>query len=235
MKIMITLVDDNQNDIDILMAQLNSYPLKKDINFEVSAFINSLDLDILNPETVLYILDIDMPNLNGFALAKQIQEKNSKAIIIFCSQHTNLVFDSFKINTCYFIRKTNLSEDFVYALDKSLRIINDLYSQYLYNYNNKITLIYYSDILYFEVNHNDLFIQLKNGERLKERKTMKKLLSELSTLQFIQIHYSFLVNCYYVKTIEADKIILANNEELPIAKVHIKEIKKKYLTFLSSR
>lgn len=39
MKIMITLVDDNQNDIDILMAQLNSYALKNDINFEVSAFI----------------------------------------------------------------------------------------------------------------------------------------------------------------------------------------------------
>ncbi|MEG0077102.1 MAG: response regulator transcription factor [Anaerorhabdus sp.] len=236
MNITTFIIDDSNNDIKTLSSILKSFQHdSNNISFHVKTFLDTEYEAMLLEIAVLYFIDIDMPAISGFDLARKIKANNNKAIIIFVSQHSDLVFESYRLETCYFIRKSNLIDDFGFAMDKTLSILEDKYSEYLYSSGASTQMIKYSDILYFEINYNDLFIHLSNGNVLKERKTMKKLSSEITSLNFIQTHYSFLVNALYIDNITEHFILLKAGNPLPITKSRYTSIKKEYLRYLGKR
>lgn len=100
------LVDDNEQDLNILKLKFNS--IKEPI-YEVTCFNNPQDENIFKIPADLYVFDIDMPKVTGFELAKKINELSNTASVIFCSQHDDLVFESFRLNFNYFIRKAQFN------------------------------------------------------------------------------------------------------------------------------
>jgi DNA-binding LytR/AlgR family response regulator len=110
MIIQCALVDDSLNDIQIIKNTVFYLCYGTDTMIQISSFQTPSDTNILNPFD-MYILDIDMPDMNGFDLANKIYEKYPNAVIIFCTMHDNLVYDSFRLNAFYFVRKNNLEED----------------------------------------------------------------------------------------------------------------------------
>ena len=117
MIIQCALVDDSLNDIQIIKNTVFYLCYGTDIIIQITSFQSSSDTEILNSFD-MYILDIDMPDMNGFDLANKIYEKYPNAVIIFCTMHDNLVYDSFRLNAFYFVRKNNLEEDLSYSLKK---------------------------------------------------------------------------------------------------------------------
>ncbi|MEG0176588.1 MAG: LytTR family DNA-binding domain-containing protein [Bacilli bacterium] len=235
MQIKTVIVDDNEKDLSTLLTCFNFIENESIIQFDITTYSdNEINENIIN-DYLLYILDIDMPFINGFDLARKINEANKNAIIIFCSQHADLVFDSFSLEASYFIRKSYIESDFKKALDKVINILKSRYKQYEYVNRTNIRILNYFEIAYFEVNYNDLYIHLFNGEILKERKTMKKLVTEIANNNFIKIHYSFLVNAEAIDSIYDSRIKLKNGIELPVSQNKIKSIKQNYLIYMSRR
>ncbi|MEG2993675.1 MAG: response regulator transcription factor [Bacilli bacterium] len=236
MNITTFIIDDSNNDIKTLSSILKSFQHdSNNISFHVKTFLDTEYEAMLLEIAVLYFIDIDMPAISGFDLARKIKANNNKAIIIFVSQHSDLVFESYRLETCYFIRKSNLVDDFHFAMEKVTHTLYLKYSTYCITTSSSLRSVNYTDIVYFEINYNDLYIHLSNGEVLKERKTMKKLLSEISNSNFIQIHYSFYVNSQNINIIEENQVRLISGEILPITKSKYSTIRKEYLKHLSSR
>ena len=55
-------------------------------------------------------LDIDMPQVNGFDIAEQMNRKG-KVFIIFVTMHDELVYSSIRFQPFRFIRKSHLTEE----------------------------------------------------------------------------------------------------------------------------
>ncbi|SJZ66676.1 LytR/AlgR family response regulator transcription factor [Anaerorhabdus furcosa] len=235
MNIKTIIIDDNLSDINSLTMNLDAYSNDSSVNFDYVSFSDIQYEELLETNGLLYILDIDMPSINGFELAEKIKRNNPRAIIIFCSQHANLVFESLRLETSFFIRKSNLIDDFNHAIEKCITILNDKYTEYSYNSNGLLKTIYYYDIEYFEVNLNDLYIHLSNGEKLKERKTMKKVISDINNDNFIQTHYSFYINASHIESINENAVVLKSKVELPITKSRYSLAKKEFLQYLARR
>jgi DNA-binding LytR/AlgR family response regulator len=179
----------------------------------------------------VYILDIDMPDLNGFELANKIYEKYPKAVIIFCTMHDNLVYDSFRLNAFYFVRKSNLEEDLSYSLKKYISLrTNDTY---IARTPAGIEKIPFDRIIYFEVVHNDMYIHLLDNSEIRERKSMQKLADELSSSGFVLIGKSFLVNMKHIQKINDCKAYLSNGQNIDIPKAQFSSVYKAYLIHLS--
>ena len=225
------IVDDDINDLNRIAKLINSLSRESDSSFDIDSCNNP---ENLNPSKKydLYILDIDMPELNGFALANNIYEKDSDAVIIFCSNHDDLVFDSFKLNAFYFVRKSFLKDDLILALRKFISKKFMLNAEYIYKSNQTVIKIPLKDVIYFEISGNDLYI-CTSAKEYRERKSMKQLREDLHVNYFVQINQSFLVNANYIDEISGSKALLKNGLSFDIPRRSIKDVRNEYLKFLS--
>ena len=230
MIIQCALVDDSLNDIQIIKNTVFHLCYGTDTIIQISSFQTPSDTDILNPFD-MYILDIDMPDMNGFDLANKIYEKYPNAVIIFCTMHDNLVYDSFRLNAFYFVRKNNLEEDLSYSLKKYISLrTNDTY---IARTSAGIEKIPFDKIIYFEVAHNDLYIHLEDNSEIRERKSMQKLGTEIGSAGFVLIGKSFLVNMQHIQKINNCKAYLSNGQIIDIPKAQFSSVYKTYLMYLS--
>lgn len=230
MIIQCALVDDRLNDIQIIKNTIFHLCYGTGIMIQVTSFQNPTDEKIVGFFD-MYILDIDMPDLNGFELANRIYKKNSRAVIVFCTMHDNLVYDSFRLNAFYFVRKNNLEEDLAYSIKKYLSLHSS--NTYIVKTAFGIEKIPLEQIIYCEVVHNDMYFHLENSNEIRERKSMQKLSVELISMGFIQIGKSFLVNMKHITRISDYKAVLSNNQSISIPKTQYSSVCKKFLVYSS--
>ena len=169
--------------------------------------------------------------MNGFELANKIYEKYPEAVIIFCTMHDNLVYDSFRLNAFYFVRKSNLEEDLSYSLKKYISLRT--HDTYIARTSTGIEKIPFDKIIYFEVAHNDLYIHLLDNSEIRQRKSIQKLGTEINSAGFVQIGKSFLVNMRHIQKIKDYSAVLSNGQIIEIPKSQFSSVYKAYLIHLS--
>ena len=85
----IAICDDNREILLFLKPALNTLFGQYTTDFEIFCFISGkalLEAHKRNNFDVIF-LDIDMPNVTGFDVAKTIREEFSKCYIIFITSH----------------------------------------------------------------------------------------------------------------------------------------------------
>jgi DNA-binding LytR/AlgR family response regulator len=150
--------------------------------------------------------------------------------MIFCTNHNDLVFTAFEINTFFFVRKDHLEEDLRKAFDKYFRTCYR--GLFQINDNRQIPL---TKISFLEVSGNNLTITLQDGKEIETRKTLKASLEQVPSDQFIQISKYCVVNLGYVQDVRGMNCILSNGKKLQISRSRKKEVLEKFDQFLASR
>ena len=238
--IKIAICDDEKVLADFLSAIFNDKFNKLQACVEISVFYQSstmLDHKDFNNFDIVF-LDIDMPNLNGFELAKKIRECcNNNVKIIFISAMYDLVYESFEYQPFYFIKKS--SDDIlvneIYHLCEKISNIHKFSKKIIVNtceYGN--LEISTNKILYVKSEKHYLLYYLVNSHTpLKERNTISQKENDLLPCLFAKNHQRFLVNLYHIKKIdiESNKILLNNNVNIPISRSFKKNILNKYKSF----
>lgn len=192
--------------------------------------INNILCDIV-------FLDIDMPEMNGFDIAKILNNIRPDITIIFVSSFDNFVFESFEYHPFRFVRKSNLKEDIDSALNAYQREIERKKDVYFFKTNEAERSVKTSDIMYFESMGHDIFIYTVDGnfkiKRERDRNmTVKFITEKFENKGFIRVHKSFLVNYRYIHTINYSNIILKNNLKININPRKANDIKKIYQKFV---
>ena len=77
----------------------------------------------------------------------------------------------------------------------------------------------------------DLYIHLSNGSELKERKSLKQVISELPENLFLQPSSSYLVNCAFITAVKDKSIVLKDSSELPVVRERRREVMQSYLRY----
>lgn len=63
------------------------------------------------------ILDIEMPEMNGIELGKELRKRRKDIILIFITAHTQYAMDAYQIHAPVYLEKPYSYEDLAYALE----------------------------------------------------------------------------------------------------------------------
>ncbi len=183
---------------------------------------------ITNNDSInIIFLDINMPNLNGLAMAKIIK-KDIK--IIFTTAYSDYAVESYEVNAIDYLLKPFSFERFATAVFKAFKSKEDLVisSEKNVNQHDLEKTIYLKseglnypilvkDIQYCEAMKNYTKVFLNNGKQLKTLVSFSKmeedLISENSV--FIRIHRSFIISKNYITAIKTNNVVLGKTE-IPI-------------------
>ena len=118
----VAIVDNEKAIINEICSLIES---SNDMKCIIETFEHSIKFfqKINNILCDIVFLDIDMPEMNGFDIAKILNNIRPDITIIFVSSFDNFVFESFEYHPFRFVRKSNLKEDIDSALNAYQREI----------------------------------------------------------------------------------------------------------------
>lgn len=174
-----------------------------------------------------FILDIEMPKMNGIQLAEQIRAMNNYNPIIFLTSYKQYMEKVFKVQTFDYLLKPIEQVEMDKVLDRLSNYLQITDQRFIFSFNKVTHSLLFSDIIYFEKYKRAVKIYTKN-EQFQTLMTTEELLKKLPN-DFIQIHHSFVINIKYFKTLSGETIILMNEHHLPLSRKFSKQAKQQIL------
>ncbi len=232
----IAICDDSKENLTLLEDVVDGLKVRET---EVDCFENGKSLlrylnDSKENYYQIYLLDIEMPGINGLETAKHIREIDQRAIIIFVTAYSDYVFSSFEVQPFRFINKPIDREKLETVLQAA---INYIYTSKRYIFISvdkaKIQLCC-ENIMYFEGDKRKINVYTV-GESYSFYSKMADLEKMVDNSWFVRIHVSYMVNMDYVKAIYTDEIILNNGVHLPVSKKYHKSVKLEHMRYLKWR
>lgn len=200
----------------------------EDVNFVTStkALTNIDSLDNIN----IAFIDIDLPEKDGISFAKDFKKNCPKTILVFISSHVHLVHNTLVTHPFYFIRKTIYEQD-IKTFFELINNISDSKKTLDLLCNGEHIRIFVDDIIYIESQGHKLYIYTTQ-KVLHDRRTLKEILLDLPSEDFIQIHKSFIININFVTKITTNSLILNNSFSLKIGRYYKDNFEKFFKDFL---
>ncbi len=217
------LCEDNKTYADFLKNIIHSYfsshPQKGSFVFSCSSYDELQDFTSKNHANVFF-LDIHLnSHKTGLDLAEEIRQKDDHAYIIFISQYTQNVFQSFQVKPFDFIPKPVTQE---YIEDLLERIYKDylknkevsLKDSVIIKLGPEIHHLYKNQIYYIEKESNKCIFHSENSQ-VYCYDTLETIMRTLKSSDFLRVHRSFIVNKNYIQKIDlkALEITLQNHEK----------------------
>ena len=149
----IIICDDDPVFLDEMSGRIQAYFEKQGSNVAIMTVLDGNELLRMlgNYPADAVFLDIDMPGINGFETAGAVKKQYPDCILVFCSCHNELVYDSFEYEPFWFLCKSNAEEKTGMVLDKIVLKLIAGQREYAVRTKDRIIRVRYSDLLYAEV------------------------------------------------------------------------------------
>ena len=229
----IAICDDSKYDIDKIKNALGMFSKRKHVELSISEFSNPemLMYEIEDGKIAdIFILDVEMPNMDGFELADKIREHTETSIIIFLTSHDEMASMGYKSKALRYVIKLNLERDIEEALDSAIAEIS--------NVNDKtITLHHYND--YWRIAYKDIICVTRISRQLvittrllgdiTDNRGIKEFFDMLSDNRFLFVDRSCFVNIDYISQIKGYSLKLTDGQILPISRRSLQNVKQTLL------
>lgn len=182
-------------------------------------------------EPDMYILDIEMLGMDGLAVAREIRNRNSKALIVFLTSYTKYMPDVFEMVTFDFIQKPITVERLRLLLEKAENYLGMTNQSFSFSYSKSRYSLKFDEILYFEKKGRQALIHTTDNI-YKTNMTTKEIWECLDAGMFATIHGSFIVNLKHVKTVSSGVVHMSNGQELAVTRGYRKILIEKHMEFV---
>ncbi|HPF10790.1 MAG TPA: LytTR family DNA-binding domain-containing protein [Flavobacteriaceae bacterium] len=206
----IVIIDDEQHCIDTLQWQLETYV--NDATVEAVFRSSKSALSYLQKNKVdLVFLDIEMPEMNGFQLVKQLEP--IRFDLIFATAYDEFAVQAFKTSALDYLLKPIDKSDLLKAMEKvrgkkepsrypeQMELLFSMMKQGSLSDERMalptqagLQFVSIKDIMYCISDSNYTRVHLLGGTSHLVSRTLKEIEALLPLQQFLRIHHSHLIN-----------------------------------------
>lgn len=230
----ILICDDEIQYVNNLKASIEEYLKSKTVNYSIDT--ECAPQNIIKNDTVyqLAFLDIEMNEVNGISLAKNLKERNSKIVIFFVTSYNNYQDDAMDLRAFRFFEKPFNKERLYSGLDKAMEYIDESYVDFYVYVNNEQKKVLTDDVIYVERSNRQVTLVTKQGN-YTTKETFDDWCKILQNSYFYRVHKSFIVNLHYITRYSYSELFVQDNIRIPIASKRQADFHKFWFAYLRRR
>ncbi len=229
----VAICDDESVFIDEIEIIIKHFAKEYDYPLQLHSFQNSTALldEIVDGSVFdIYLLDVDMPGVGGFELAKKVKEKQPEAPIIFLTSHVEMSREGYKVDALRFVSKLCLDAEIDEALNAAFFDILNARNPFLnITHYHDVVRVPYNEILYVQRVMRYLEIHTSRQGIITTGRSIKDVLAKLDDERFVFISRSCFVNLDHVRQLSESSIKMDTNESLPISRKMLPGVKSTIL------
>jgi len=205
------LIDDELNALEALEWKLNRYVEDLEI-IKCNSPLQGIEI-IEKEKPDLVFLDIEMPEMDGFELLKQLNYKGFQ--LIFTTAHDEFALKAIKVSAIDYLLKPVDKDELITAIEKVKASqkdskLEDKLESLFTNINTKsdkiniaadgkVYLLEKDDVIMLKSDKSYTTVFLKDDRSILVSKTLKEVEKKFNFQQFFRVHNSYLINVNHVK------------------------------------
>ena len=210
MKVNFAICDDSvvdSNYVKELVTQWSNdkkYQVNIDIFSSAEAFIFHY---VENKEYDVLLLDIEMGNMDGVTLARQIRKSNKSVQIVFITGYSDYIAEGYDVEALHYLMKPLKKEKLFDVLDRAVNKIMQNEKHLVLNTFDEMIRIPLHEIIYIDVDRN--YVTVHSNKDYTVKKTLAEIEKELDE-RFFRIGRSAIINLKYISRVTKTDVYLNN-------------------------
>lgn len=186
-------------------------------------------------DTDVLLLDIEMPGMDGIALARRLRRMGEKISIIFVTGNPEFALEGYDLEAVSYLVKPVKREKLQVALNRAREQMGRRPAILVPLSAGEVERVYVSDICFLESDMHDCLIWKRDGSRIVAKIGLQQLEQELAACEwgeaFFKTHRSYYINLAYVERIGKKDLRMENTLSVPIARGKWEALNQAYMGY----
>lgn len=230
----IALLDDERSWLKKAKEVLLKYADEKNIYIDLLCFEKGQELLSYTEKPIdVVFIDIELPEENGIAIAREINRQWPTCQIVYCTDYLNYAVDVYETNHVWFLVKSQLEDRIDSIMDKIQQALRMEHREVYYQViKGEMTRFPVKDICYFE-RRTRLTLLVTDKEKYFIKEKIDDIVKNLPAEEFSRCHSSYVVNLSRISRKNRSSYELLSGESIPISRSYAAKTKGDYLRWCS--
>lgn len=227
----ILICDDEVRYIQPLRKCLEQYMTEHNIPSEITEAVAPQKILLSKEVYDIAFLDIQMENVDGLTLAKELRQRNRKTALFFITNYEGYQDNAMDLQALRYFKKPFEPERLIAGLDKALEYIDGAYVDVFLYSGGVQQRVLVDDIMYLTLDGRKVAIQTVKSRFLVTGK-LEEWMERFPHTFFRQPHKSFLVNLHHVERYAYSELQMSDGTRIPIAPKKQPEFRRTWFEYI---
>lgn len=234
--IRIGIVEDDAASSALLVEYLRRYEGEHDEAFDVTTFADGSQVVAgYRPDFDILLLDVQMPELDGFSAAERIRQVDPDVVIVFITNMTQYAIRGYEVDALSYVLKPVSYFAFAQEIRRSVARLRRRSADYLLlAVDGGLVRVNTGDIVYLESVKHRTVVHTVDG-RYSVVGPLKTFESELEGKSFFRSNSGYLVNLRHVLAVQQNSCRMVGGQDLLISRPRKKAFLAALTDYLGSR
>ena len=216
MEYKIAICDDEQKDRDFVAALSCRWAEQRGNTVELTEFSSAEQFLFCYGEQSDYdilLLDIEMGQMDGVQLAKQLRQKNETIQIVFVTGYSDYISEGYEVAALHYLMKPVSEEKLFAVLNRALEKRKREERCLNLELGGEMVRIPFYDIRYLDVRQN--YVTIHGKAEYTVKRSLNEFEKELDD-RFFRAGRSLIINLKYIRLVTKTEVSLSDGTLLPL-------------------
>ncbi len=177
----------------------------------------------------ILLLDVQMGEMDGVALAKRVREHNEAVQIIFVTGYSDYIAEGYEVSALHYLMKPVDAEKLSLVLDKASSQLAKAERTVFFTVDGETVRIAASQVVSVEAFAHSCVVTM-----LRDRFEVKASISDVERMLtdgFTRCHRSYIVGIRHIKGVSKTEITLDNGQHIPLSRGNYDAVNQAFIRY----